>query len=381
MKRFFDKVAKNLDKLDVDSVRGQFKGLANEFAFLEAVFRALGEGIIVASAEGALAYANPAAEKLAHFNFAADKGKLLAKALPGWDWDDLLAPARSASDWTRAALREIEITYPEHRILEVQSMPNGDATIVILRDVTQAHAREADAVESGQIAAIQQLASGVAHEIGNPLNALSLNLDLLARDLRREPDPERRARLLADIDTAKREVKRIDTINRSFLNALRPVKPVLKPGNVVAPLQAALTELQPRLVDRRIHTTLDVPPALPTVLFDDGQLQQVFFNLVKNALEAMKDGGQLMIDVTADDNDVEVSLRDTGGGISAANLAHLFEPYRTSKGAAGNGLGLMVCRRIVKAHGGEIDVESKEGEGTSFTVRLPRIEKRVRRLT
>ncbi|MCQ2395948.1 MAG: hypothetical protein MJ249_16835, partial [Kiritimatiellae bacterium] len=141
MKRFFDKVAKNLDKLDVDSVRGQFKGLANEFAFLEAVFRALGEGIIVASAEGALAYANPA----------------------GWDWDDLLAPARSASDWTRAALREIEITYPEHRILEVQSMPNGDATIVILRDVTQAHAREADAVESGQIAAIQQLASGVAH--------------------------------------------------------------------------------------------------------------------------------------------------------------------------------------------------------------------------
>ena len=77
---------------------------------------------------------------------------------------------------------------------------------------------------------------------------------------------------------------------------------------------------------------------------------------------------------------VEVSFCDTGGGIPAADLARIFEPYRTTKGAEGNGLGLLICRRIVRAHGGEIDVESKEGEGTRFTVRLPRIEKRVRRL-
>jgi len=106
----------------------------------------------------------------------------------------------------------------------------------------------------------------------------------------------------------------------------------------------------------------------------------VFFNLVKNALEAMKDGGALNIGFEVSDTCVAVFISDTGGGISAAEMARLFEPYRTTKGAAGNGLGLMVCRRIVRAHGGEIDVESKEGEGTRFKVRLPRLEKRVRRL-
>lgn len=379
MKRFFDKVAKHLDKLDADSVRGQFKGLADEFAFLDEVLAAMGEGVIAATAEGELAYANPAAEKLAHFSFSASRGKTLSQVLPGWDWAGLIEP--TDDNWARAASREVEITYPERRILEVQSRPCGRTTVLLIRDVTLAHAREADAVESGRIEAIQQLASGVAHEIGNPLNALSLNLDLLARSLRKEPDPERRERLLADIETAKREVKRIDAINRSFLKALRPIRPQLRPGTVAEPLTATLRELQARFEDRRIRTMVDLPQALPTVLIDADQLGQVFFNLIKNALEAMKDGGELNISVTSTDDAVEISFRDTGSGIPATELSRLFEPYHTTKGESGNGLGLMICRRIVRAHGGEIDVESKEGEGTRFTVRLPRLEKRVRRLT
>ena len=380
MNRFFNKVAQHLDKLDAESVRGQYKGLVQEFTLLETVFRALGEGVIVASAEGLLVYANPAAERLAHFEFSSAKNAPLVDVLPGWNLADWLVPP-SDMQWSRAAMREITITYPERRILEVQAMPNGEATILIIRDVTLAHAREADALESSRIEAIQQLASGVAHEIGSPLNALSLNLDLLARDLRKEPDPDRRARLLADVETAKREVKRIDAINRGFLNALRPVKPVLKPGNLADPLKATLEELKPRFADRAIRVALDLPSALPSVIFDAGQLQQVFFNLIKNALEAMKDGGALAIAIDVTDAEVAISFRDTGSGIPAADLGRLFEPYHTTKGELGNGLGLMMCRRIVRAHGGEIDVESKEGEGTRFTVRLPRLEKRVRRLT
>lgn len=379
MKRFFDKVAQHIDKLDAESVRGQYKGLADEFAFLEAVLRAIGEGVIVTSGRGSIVYANPAAERLAHFKFSDVKGKPLAKALPGWDWQDLVAPPATA-DWTRTASREIELTYPERRILEIQSMPSDTATVIMLRDVTLAHAREKDALESGRIEAIQQLASGVAHEIGNPLNALSLNLDLLARDLRREPDDARRKRLLDDVETAKREVRRIDAINRSFLTAIRPIAPVLAPGSLSDPLKATLAELERSFEDRSIHVTLDLPNALPTVLFDSGQMQQVFFNLIKNAMEAMKDGGALAIGFEVTDASVGVSFCDTGGGIPTADLARIFEPYRTTKGSSGNGLGLMICRRIVRAHGGEMDVESKEGEGTRFTVWMPRMEKRVRRL-
>ena len=109
-------------------------------------------------------------------------------------------------------------------------------------------------------------------------------------------------------------------------------------------------------------------------------MEQVFFNLIKNALEAMKDGGELAITLNADDESVSVAIRDTGAGMPPSALAALFEPSRTTK-QNGTGLGLMLSRRIVRAHGGDIDVESKEGVGTKFTVTLPRLEKRVRRLT
>ena len=108
-------------------------------------------------------------------------------------------------------------------------------------------------------------------------------------------------------------------------------------------------------------------------------MEQVFFNLVKNALEAMKDGGTIDILLEADDADVTVRFRDSGVGMTGEQLAHLFEPYRTSK-EHGTGLGLMITARIVREHGGTIAAESKPGEGTVFTVRLPRLERRVRQL-
>ena len=197
---------------------------------------------------------------------------------------------------------------------------------------------------------------------------------------RREPDEERRTRLLADIDVARQEVKRIDAINRSFLAALRPVALDLAPGSPADSLKDTLAEMRNQFEERHIHVSLDLPPALPPIMIDRAQMRQVFFNLVKNALEAMKDGGSLDIEISADDNNVYTSFRDSGAGISDAALARIFEPYRTTK-AKGNGLGLMICRRIVRAHGGDIDVESKSGEGTKFTVTLPRLERRIRRLS
>ena len=124
---------------------------------------------------------------------------------------------------------------------------------------------------------------------------------------------------------------------------------------------------------------MDLPSAIPPVMVDKEQLQQVFFNLAKNAMEAMKDGGTLAVGVKADDESVESYILDSGKGMDRESLARLFEPYRTTK-EGGNGLGLVICRRIVRAHGGEIDVESKPGAGTRFSVVLPRLERRVREL-
>ena len=378
MSGFFDKLEQRLDKMDAADRRRQFRMLADEIGFLESVFDTLKEGVLAVSSSGNLLYANNAAEALTGCPCSKMRGKPIRKAIPGWEWDNLLMPARDG--WNRASAQELEVMYPEHRILEVNAMPSRSGTVVLVRDVTDAHARAESELESSRTDAVRDLAAGVAHEIGNPLNALSLNLQLLAREFRGESDPERRERLQHDIATAQNEVKRLEGIIRGFLSALRPARLNLAPGSLVDPLKDTLDAIRAQLEDRRIQTSLDLPSALPPVLIDRAQMEQVFFNLVKNALEAMKDGGALSITVTADDRDVRVLFRDNGSGMDAATLAHIFEPYRTTK-EQGTGLGLMVCRRIVRAHGGEIDVESKPGAGTTFTVRIPRLEKRVRRLT
>ena len=378
--QFIDKVVDRIDKLDAEDRRRQFRALADEIGFLESIFNTLSEGILVVDAKGLLLYSNAAADRLAATALSNARGKSLRDLLPTWEWDRLLHPSAEGDGWSRKASCEIELAYPEHRILELGALPNEDAVVVILRDVTRLHARAADARESERTDAVKDLAAGLAHEIGNPLNALSLNLQLMAREFRREADPARRARLLADVETAQNEIKRIADINRGFLNAMRPIRPNLVPGSLADPLKDTLATMKTQIEDRRIRVLLDLPPALPPAFFDRAQMEQVFFNLVKNALEAMKDGGELAIALDSDDDAVTVSFRDSGSGMAPDAVAALFEPYRTTK-RAGTGLGLMLSRRIVRAHGGEIDVESKEGAGTKFTVRIPRLEKRVRRLT
>ena len=379
MRDFFNKVAEHIDKLDAEGQRKQYRLLVEELSFYESVFRSLREGVLVVDAAGNTVYANEAVARLTGFDGAKAKGRPVRHLLPDWDWDNRLAPSGEGRGWTRQASCELEVTYPEHRILEIQSTPSANGTVLLVRDVTLARAREESARETSRTDAVRDLAAGVAHEIGNPLNAISLNLQLLAREFRREPDEDRRARLLHDIATSQNEVKRLEGIIKGFLSALRPAKLNLVPGSLVDPLTDTLDALKAQFEDRRIQTQLNLPSALPTVLVDRAQMEQVFFNLIKNALEAMKDGGDLDIEVGADDRDVHVVIRDNGSGMDAATLAHIFEPYQTSK-EQGSGLGLMLSRRIVHAHGGEIDVESKPGAGTAFTVRIPRLEKRVRRL-
>ena len=379
MRGFFNKVAEHIDKLDAEGQRAQYRLLVKELTFYESVFRSLREGVLVVDADGTTVYANEAVARLTGFDGAKARGRPVRHLLPDWDWDNLLAPSDEGKGWTRQASCEIEVTYPERRILEIQSTPSANGTVLLVRDVTLSRAREESAIESSRSDAVRDLAAGVAHEIGNPLNAISLNLQLLAREFRRETDETRRTRLLHDISTAQNEVRRLEGIIKGFLSALRPAKLNLVPGSLVDPLTDTLDALKAQFEDRRIQTQLSLPSALPTVLVDRAQMEQVFFNLVKNALEAMKDGGSLEIEVDADDRDVHVVIRDNGSGMDAATLAHIFEPYQTSK-EHGSGLGLMLSRRIVHAHGGEIDVESKPGAGTAFTVRIPRLEKRVRRL-
>ena len=348
MSIFYDKVADRIGKLDAEGLRRQYKALTDEIGFFESIFNSLDEGIVVLDDNGRVKYANATGHELI---------PLLGMDEPAED---------DAPSTDGVSVKEIEITYPEHRIIEVKRI----GRVIKLRDVTAKRAQDADAVESGRADAVGEMAASMAHEIGNPLNALSLNLQLLRRKYPEE----------GDLTIAQRELERLNGIIREFLGAFRPAKAHLAPGFAADPLKDALAALKNVFEDRRIRVSLDLPRTMPAVAIDRAQMEQVFFNLMKNALEAMKDGGELTIEIKHDDMSVSVVFRDSGVGMSDEALAHLFEPYRTTK-KKGTGLGLMISRRIVAAHGGEIAVASEEGRGTTFTVRLPRLEKRVRELT
>ena len=382
---FFDRLVERIDKLDPESLQAQMIRLAQERGFLETIFQTIQEGVLVLDNRGKMIYANKATEQITGLEYAKNKGRSIVRALREWDWEHLLDIRESENGWARMVTREVEVFYPEHRFVNVYAVPLKEKTpvdkgiLVILRDVTRDRREEASTLESERSNAVKLLAAGVAHEIGNPLNALTIHLQLLARETRDLPDDSRES-IQELVEVAQTEVSRLDAIITQFLRAIRPSKPVLAPEHPEEVLQDTLRLLKTELENRRITVTVDVPSEVPVVMLDHSQIKQVFFNLFKNALEAMGDGGALKVVFGVGDVFVDISIIDSGSGISPEEMGRIFEPYHTTK-SSGNGLGLMIVQRIIEDHGGEIELTSKEGVGTCFKIRLPRSERRVRKIS
>jgi len=386
---FFDRLVARIDKLDPESLQAQMMRLSQERIFLEAISQTIQEGVLVIDNEGTLLYANRAAEKMTGLDFARTKGRSVLRLLRDWDWEHLLdVPSEDEHEqreWMRMVTREIEVHYPAHRYIHFYAMPFNQSDVdvksvlIILRDVSNERKQEASVIESERINAIKNLAAGLAHEIGNPLNALNIHLQLLSRELCEVKDEAVRKSLQELTDVARSEIARLDAINTQFLGAIRPSKPVLMPELLTGVLEETLKILKTEFKNRSINVSVDVPEAVPAVRLDRQQIKQVFFNLIKNALEAMSDGGSLRIAFNVGDAFVDISFIDSGVGIPQEDLGSIFEPYHSTK-KKGSGLGLMIVQRIVEDHGGEIEVASKLGQGACFKIRLPRNERRVRML-
>jgi signal transduction histidine kinase len=283
--------------------------------------------------------------------------------------------------------REIELSYPQPRIIRLYMTPfqveggreKSRRFTVILSDVTREKQTTDRLIEDEKTSSVLLLAAGVAHELGNPRNSLTIHLQLIARKLKKLKAGRDAESLTQSIAVCQDEVKRLDGIITHFLEAIRPLPPDLAETNVVDVLDEVLRFQAGELRNRRIKVEAETQAELPVILADRNQLKQVFFNLISNAIEAMEPGGKLKIRSRADDDSVYLMFGDSGVGISQEDLPRLFQPYHTTK-PGGHGLGLMLVQRIMRAHGGHVGIDSKEGVGTVVTLNFPQKNRRVRLL-
>jgi len=378
-----DKVLGRLDQLDTANLHNLVQRLARERTLLESVFNTLQEGVLVIDADGIVDYANAAAGRLIGLP-EPSAGASLWRLVPGLR-ASLDGAGSSSPTGAPFVTREFELAYPTPRVVRLYMVPfhEGESDLrrfaIILSDITGEKRSTDERIENEKVSSILLLAAGVAHELGNPLNSLTIHLQLIERRLKKLQGSKEARSLEDSIKVCQDEVARLDGIIRNFLEAIRPRTPDLAELNVVDVIEDVLRFQGKELEDRGITVEGELPAGTPVIMADRDQLKQVFFNLVKNAMEAMQAGGRLSIKVRADDDSVYVAVADTGSGIKTEDLAKLFQPYHTTK-ISGHGLGLMIVQRILRDHGGNVGIESKEGVGTVVTLQFPQRHRRVRML-
>jgi signal transduction histidine kinase len=234
---------------------------------------------------------------------------------------------------------------------------------------------------SQKLAALGRLMAGVAHEVKNPLNAMTIHLELLKQKLTRhpaavtvgagEPDGAPAPDVTKHVSVIADEIHRLDEVVAGFLKFARPDELRLQPVGLATLIGDVATTVAPQAAERGVIVKADCPPDLPEINADPGMLQQALLNLALNACDAMPDGGTLRMTCrAAPRRRVEVRVEDTGIGIQPEHLGRIFDLYFTTK-AKGSGIGLSMVFRIVQLHGGEVEVESTPGAGTTFKLTFP----------
>ncbi len=376
MKNFVQRAIQKIDQLDSKQIVEILKNQASDAEMLESVLESIQDGVILTDDHMRVHYANSRCRALVPMvRLKNIDGLPLSRIIE----DEhvlryiLLAVRDKHQDENNeftfqkgSAVQTIAVTVYTYQ----SSSERINASFVIMfSDVTEHNANEARLRRSENLASMTTMAAGVAHEIKNPLAAMGIHLQLLRKAFDRKEsltidDAERYLAVLEE------EITRLNSIVVDFLFAVRPMDTRLRLGQITKTLEDICSFVEPELEENKVSLVRDFATSLPRLEYDEHLLKQALLNLIKNAMNAMENGGKLTLQTLLDGDQVLIRIKDTGIGMSEQTQQKIFEPYFTTK-ATGTGLGLTVVYKILKEHKGDITIHSRLGEGTTFTLSFP----------
>ncbi len=378
---------------ELDNARRLAVRLSTRFATLNSQIE---EGVVLITGEGLIDEINAPAARMLGYR---------SEEVTGWRFDDvLISNARTRTfakqkgstggrliEAVRLCLTGVGLdaledelhrrngeTFPVTVRLRPLAAPEGGCALT-LRDLSEKRASEINREHLDQLAYVGQATQSFAHEVRSPLNNIAIGVQYLAAKL---PPDEALQPSKDDLRQALNKIQvectRLSSLMNDMLAWAKPVDPKLEPTDLGALLQRLLNRWSAKIAQRNVRLNFQAPEACPLVLADSRQLEQVFVNLMDNALQAMPAGGHLSVTLQAAARNgasqaVEVRVADSGPGIPEEARRRIFDPYFTTK-PNGTGLGLAICKRLVTIHRGAIAVESFPGAGTIFTVTLPQYD-------
>src|SRR2546422_1865730 len=348
----------------------QQKDLRDLQAFKDLIFQSVGTGLIALDREHRITAFNRAAEEISGFRVSQAIGHawpaLMGATLPLESIEAAIEGNPRASMRQETMLRRPDgTTVPVRMTFSALRSGEGErlGLISVCEDLSAIRAMETRMRQADRLATLGRMAANIAHEIRNPLASLTGAIEVLTSPQTAEDARERLSQIVA------RESERLNHIIKNFLEYARPAPLSITTFDVAAAAEEVMLLLEHRASPGSLKVIREFAPSVLWPV-DAQQFRQILWNLCLNAVEAMPDGGELGVAAAGRGALPEVSVSDTGDGIGTGDLSHVFEPFFSTK-SEGTGLGLALVHRIVQEHGGEIDVRSAPGLGTTFTLTLP----------
>jgi two-component system, sporulation sensor kinase E len=368
---FLEKALSRAEKLNKEQMRSLLDEVVDTNDKLEAVLQSMFDGIVVCDLGHVPLFINKSAERILRMQ-GSREGEQLWMSLADEELKDFFYKALTSEETILGKEFALQASGGT-RIVAISlsalvSAKGISGTLIHMEDITEKRRKETQLRRAESLAALTTLAAGVAHEINNPLGSISIRIQLLEKLIKAESRDS--GAMLKHLGVVNEEIDRLKHIVVDFLFAVRPMDIQLLSEDPAELLEEIAEFAQPEAERQGISLRLEVASNLPQVLMDKRHMKQALLNLIQNGLAAMSEGGTLGLKAEYGDDEVRLSVSDTGTGIPEELLTKIFEPYFTTK-KSGTGLGLTITFKIIKEHSGEISLESKEGKGSTFTIHLP----------